>query len=96
MSVDQAVPFTCVRSMLVLAALTACAGPYQSYEGTGIHDTTRTEVAGDWENIEGTRVVFRTDGTALIEKLDGQDFDFDDGRRLSCGRSPWTATSTTR
>ncbi|MFM9478444.1 hypothetical protein [Streptomyces scabiei] len=78
-------------SMLVLAALTACAGPYQYYEGTGIHDITRTEVAGGWENAEGTRVVLRTDGTALVEELDGQDFDFDDGWRLS-GTGTWQLT----
>ncbi|MFI9771216.1 hypothetical protein ACIHJG_30710 [Streptomyces sp. NPDC052415] len=74
--------------MVVVAVLTACAGPYQYYEGTGIHDTTAAEVAGDWENIEGTRVVLSPDGTALIEKLDGQDFDFDDGWRLS-GTGTW-------
>ncbi|WP_338672008.1 hypothetical protein V1460_03305 [Streptomyces sp. SCSIO 30461] len=74
--------------MVVLAALTACAGPYQYYGGTGIHDTTAAEVAGGWENVEGTRVVLRKDGTALFEKLDGQDFDFEDGWRLS-GTGTW-------
>lgn len=56
--------------MVVSAALTACAGPYQYYEGTGLHDATAAEVAGDWENLEGTRVALRKDGTALLEKLD--------------------------
>jgi hypothetical protein len=77
--------------MVVLAALTACADPYQYYEGTGIHDATTTEVAGGWENVEGTRVVLREDGTALFEKLDGQDFDFEDGWRLS-GTGTWQLT----
>ncbi|MFD7165431.1 hypothetical protein [Streptomyces violascens] len=74
--------------LVALAVLTACAGPYQYYEGTGIHDTTAAEVAGGWENVEGTRVVLRKDRTALVEKLDGQDFDFEDGWRLS-GTGTW-------
>ncbi|MFB6783040.1 hypothetical protein ACFCX0_38285 [Streptomyces sp. NPDC056352] len=77
--------------MVVLAVLTACAGPYQYYEGTGLHDTTTAEVAGGWENVEGTRVVLRENGTALFEKLDGQDFDFEDGWRLS-GTGTWQLT----
>ncbi|MFE5617361.1 hypothetical protein [Streptomyces sp. NPDC056524] len=49
------------------------------------------DVAGSWENVEGTRVVFRKDGTALFERLDGQDFDFDDSWRLS-GKGTWQLT----
>ncbi|MCX5397840.1 hypothetical protein [Streptomyces sp. NBC_00102] len=80
--------------MVVLAALTACAGPYQYYEGTGLHDATAAEVAGSWENEgedEGTRVVLREDGTALLDNLGGQDFDFEDGWRLS-GTGTWRLT----
>ncbi|MFJ2562713.1 hypothetical protein ACIO02_06890 [Streptomyces sp. NPDC087568] len=77
--------------LVVLPALTACAGPYQYYEGTGIHDATAAEVAGGWENVKGTRVVLRKDGTALLAKLDGQGFDFEDGWRLS-GRGTWQLT----
>lgn len=76
--------------VLVWAVLTAC-GPYQYYGGTGLHDATAADVAGVWENVEGTRVAFREDGTALLEKLDGQDFDFDDGWRLS-GTGTWQLT----
>nr|WP_240798362.1 hypothetical protein [Streptomyces sp. S501] len=76
--------------MVVLATLTAC-GPYQYYEGTGIHDTRAAEVAGGWENVEGTHVLLRKDGTALLEKLDGQDVDFDNGWRLS-GKGTWQLT----
>lgn len=76
--------------VLALTVLTAC-GPYQYYGGTGLHDATPAEVAGVWENVEGTRVAFRADGTALLEKLDGQDFDFDDGWRLS-GTGTWQLT----
>ncbi|MER5310315.1 hypothetical protein ABT034_21305 [Streptomyces sp. NPDC002773] len=74
--------------LAVLTVLTACAGPSQYYEGTGLHDITTAEVAGGWENVEGTRVVLRENGTALLEKLDGQDFDFDEGWRLS-GTGTW-------
>lgn len=73
-----------------LTVLTAC-GPYQYYGGTGLHDATPAEVAGSWENVEGTHVAFREDGTALLERLDGQDFDFEDGWRLS-GTGTWQLT----
>ncbi|MGX1267340.1 hypothetical protein [Streptomyces phaeoluteigriseus] len=76
--------------VLTLSVLTAC-GPYQYYGGTGLDDAATTEVAGVWENVEGTRVAFREDGTALLERLDGQDFDFDDGWRLS-GAGTWRLT----
>ncbi|WP_331749498.1 hypothetical protein [Streptomyces sp. NBC_00046] len=36
-------------------------------------------------------MVLREDGTALLEKLDGQDFDFEDGWRLS-GTGTWQLT----
>jgi hypothetical protein len=81
--------------MVVSTVLTACANPYQYYAGTGIHDATAVEVAGGWVNIEGTRVVLRRDGTALLERLDGQDFDFDDGWRLS-GTGTWQLTDDDR
>ncbi|MFB7512895.1 hypothetical protein [Streptomyces sp. NPDC056144] len=74
--------------MAALAVLTACAGPYQYYEGTGLHDATAAEVVGGWQNVEGTRVVLRKDGTALLQKLDGQDFDFEEGWRFS-GTGTW-------
>jgi hypothetical protein len=77
--------------IVVLTVLTACAGPYQYYGGTGVHDTTAAEVAGGWDNVEGTHVVLRKDGTALVEELDGQDFDFEDGWRLS-GTGTWQLT----
>lgn len=74
--------------VLVWALLTACAGPSQYYAGSGLHDATVAEVAGGWRTVEGTRVVLRHNGTALVEQLDGQDFDFDYGWRLS-GTGTW-------
>ncbi|MEU5383852.1 hypothetical protein [Kitasatospora cineracea] len=76
---------------MALAALTACAGPFQYYEGTGVHDTTAADLAGTWQNTTGTNVLLRPDGTALFARLDGQDFDFDDGWRLS-GTGTWQLT----
>ncbi|WP_306315009.1 hypothetical protein [Streptomyces hydrogenans] len=66
-------------------------GPLSVLRRNGLHDATAAEVAGGWENVEGTRVVLRGDGTALLEKLDGQDFDFEDGWRLS-GTGTWQLT----
>ncbi|MGZ2356104.1 hypothetical protein LRE75_05240 [Streptomyces sp. 372A] len=73
--------------------LVACAGPAQYYGGTGIHDATATEIAGDWANVEGTRVELHEDGAALLKKLDGQDFDYDEGWRLS-GTGAWRLADT--
>ncbi|MFJ5830235.1 hypothetical protein [Streptomyces sp. NPDC093089] len=74
----------------LLATLTAClAGPAQYYEGTGVHDATAAEVAGAWESVEGTAMTLRPDGTASVTRLDGQDFDFDQGWRLS-GKGTWS------
>lgn len=74
-------------------ALTVTSGcnPYGYYSGTGVHDATVAEVAGIWECIEGTRVTLRRDGTAVFQRLDGEDFDFDDGWRLS-GTGTWKLT----
>ncbi|MFJ5880681.1 hypothetical protein [Kitasatospora cineracea] len=76
---------------VALAALTACAGPAQYYEGTGVHDTTTADITGNWQNTTGTSVLLRPDGTALLTRLDGQDFDFDRGWRLS-GTGTWQLT----
>ncbi|MCX4980406.1 hypothetical protein [Streptomyces sp. NBC_00572] len=74
----------------LLTTLTAClAGPGQYYEGTDVHDATAAEVAGAWKSTEGTAMTLRPDGTATVTRLDGQDFDFDDGWRLS-GTGTWS------
>ncbi|MEU8621302.1 hypothetical protein [Streptomyces sp. NPDC048623] len=56
-----------------------------------LHDATAAEVAGSWENIDDTRLTLRPDGTALLQRLDGQYFDFDDGWRVS-GTGTWELT----
>ncbi|MGW6392387.1 hypothetical protein ACWFR1_18200 [Streptomyces sp. NPDC055103] len=74
----------------LLATLTGClAGPAQYYEGTDVHDATAAEVAGVWESTEGTSMTLRPDGTATVTRLDGADFDFDEGWRLS-GKGTWS------
>ncbi|MFD5068532.1 hypothetical protein ACFWNC_11465 [Streptomyces sp. NPDC058369] len=73
--------------------LAACAGPAQYYSGTGVHDATAAQVTGHWSNVEGTRVELREDGTAVLRKLDGQDFDYDEGWRLS-GTGTWRLADT--
>jgi hypothetical protein len=78
---------------IALTVTTGC-GPYQYYGGTGVHDVTEAEVAGSWVNIEDTRVTLRRDGTAVVRRLDGHDFDFDDGWRLS-GTGTWELTDDT-
>ncbi|MEU6949907.1 hypothetical protein ABZ957_32455 [Streptomyces sp. NPDC046316] len=78
-------------SGVALAVLTACAGPFQYYEGTGLHDATVAELAGKWENIEETRLTLRRDGTAAFQQLDGENFDFEEGWRLS-GTGTWELT----
>ncbi|MFI9105458.1 hypothetical protein ACIGXA_33610 [Streptomyces fildesensis] len=71
---------------MAVSGLTGCAGRYDA--GTGLHDATAADVAGSWHGTEGTRVVLRPDGTALVERLDGEGFAFDDGWRLS-GTGTW-------
>ncbi|MFC8535436.1 hypothetical protein ACFUJY_15960 [Streptomyces sp. NPDC057249] len=73
--------------------LVACAGPAQYYGGSGVHDATAAEVAGDWTNVKGTRVELHEDGTASLTKLDGHDFDYDEGWRLS-GTGDWRLADT--
>ncbi|GAA2092411.1 hypothetical protein GCM10009759_18110 [Kitasatospora saccharophila] len=68
--------------------LGACAGPHQYAEGTGTHGVTTAEAAGDWVGADGTRLAPQEDGTARIEHLDGKDYDFDEGWRLS-GTGSW-------
>ncbi|MFJ9447319.1 hypothetical protein ACIRRH_36520 [Kitasatospora sp. NPDC101235] len=75
----------------MLSVLCACAGPYQYYEGTGLHDAAAAEAAGIWEGAEQTRLTLNQDGTALVQRLDGHDFDFDQGWRLS-GTGTWELT----
>ncbi|MCZ4123420.1 hypothetical protein [Streptomyces sp. H39-S7] len=76
---------------VALTAVSACAGPHQYYEGSGFHGATVAEAQGVWQGVGGTRLSLRPDGTALFQRLDGHDFDFDAGWRLS-GTGTWELT----
>ncbi|MEU3660345.1 hypothetical protein AB0E77_11360 [Streptomyces sp. NPDC032940] len=58
-----------------------------------MHDATVAEISGTWTCTEGTQVALHRDGRAVFRKLDGADFDFDDGWRLS-GTGTWRLTDT--
>ncbi|MFD3655644.1 hypothetical protein [Streptomyces sp. NPDC058620] len=77
-------------ALAALAALTGC-GPYTYVETPTLDGITTAEAVGAWRCIEGTELILRTDGSAAITLLDGQDFDFDDGWRLS-GTGNWKLT----
>jgi hypothetical protein len=77
--------------VVLASAVTSGCSATAYYSGTGVHDATVAEIAGAWECREGTRVILRRDGTAVVRRLDGEDFDFDDGWRLS-GTGTWRLT----
>ncbi|MER5533415.1 hypothetical protein [Streptomyces mirabilis] len=60
-------------------------------EVPALHDAKRAEVSGSWIGYDRTSVVLRPDGKADIRLLDGQEWDFDDGWRLS-GTGTWKLT----
>ncbi|MFD7639112.1 hypothetical protein ACFV4P_00510 [Kitasatospora sp. NPDC059795] len=79
------------RTAVLAAAallLTACAGVTQYYEGTGLHDATTAEAVGSWDGEQQAHLTLQQDGSALIERLDGKEWDYDHGWRLS-GTGRW-------
>ncbi|MFD7706763.1 hypothetical protein ACFV6E_10465 [Streptomyces sp. NPDC059785] len=56
-----------------------------------LHDAKRTEVPGTWVGYDRTNVVLQPNGKADVDLLDGQEWDFDDGWRLS-GTGTWELT----
>ncbi|OKJ03006.1 hypothetical protein [Kitasatospora sp. CB01950] len=79
------------RTAVLAAAalpLTACAGVTQYYEGTGLHDATAAEAVGSWDGEQQAHLTLRQDGSALIERLDGKEWDYERGWRLS-GTGRW-------
>ncbi|WP_329116504.1 hypothetical protein [Streptomyces sp. NBC_01465] len=81
---------------LALAALTALTGcnPHMYDTAPAVHDATSAELVGTWSCAEGTELTLRQDGSASMALLDGQEFDFDAGWRLS-GTGTWRLTSET-
>ncbi|WP_189272901.1 hypothetical protein [Kitasatospora griseola] len=83
-------PRTAVLAAVALL-LTGCAGVAQYYEGTGLHDATAAEAVGSWEGDQQAHLTLHQDGTATVERLDGQDWAYEDGWRLS-GTGRWELT----
>ncbi|MFE0511024.1 hypothetical protein [Streptomyces sp. NPDC058964] len=73
-----------------LLALTGCT-PHMYDDVPALHDVKPAEVSGSWLGYDRTNVVLRPDGKADIRLLDGQEWDFDDGWRLS-GTGTWRLT----
>ncbi|MFJ5926639.1 hypothetical protein ACIQF6_28955 [Kitasatospora sp. NPDC092948] len=78
---------------LAVAALllTGCAGAYQYYQGTGVHDVTAAEAVGSWDGEQQAHLTLHQDGTATAEHLDGREWDYDRGLRFS-GTGRWELT----
>ncbi|MEV7124241.1 hypothetical protein [Kitasatospora griseola] len=83
-------PRTAVLAAVALL-LTGCAGVAQYYEGTGLHDATAAEAVGSWDGDQQAHLTLHQDGTATVERLDGQDWAYEDGWRLS-GTGRWELT----
>ncbi|MFI9627258.1 hypothetical protein [Streptomyces sp. NPDC052042] len=49
------------------------------------------EIVGTWLGWDGTEVALEADGTAIVTRLDGQEYDFDEGWRMS-GTGIWQQT----
>ncbi|MGV9276877.1 hypothetical protein [Streptomyces griseosporeus] len=83
------------RRAVLLAAcvlpLTAC-NPHQYDEVPAVHDARPTELPGTWLGYDHTTVTLTPDGKATISLLDGQEFDFDEGWRVS-GTGTWKLTT---
>ncbi|MEV7793165.1 hypothetical protein AB0O68_14390 [Streptomyces sp. NPDC087512] len=83
-------PARAAALLALLLALTAC-GPHTYDDVPALSDVRRSEVPGSWHCVDGTTVVLHPDGKADIRFLDGQEWDFDDGWRLS-GTGRWDLT----
>ncbi|MFI8438650.1 hypothetical protein ACIGJO_33960 [Streptomyces sp. NPDC079020] len=85
------------RARLRAAALLAClfvlvgCSPHMYDAVPAVHDAKRAEVVGSWLCVDSTEVAFQPDGRAVVSLLDGKEFDFDDGWRLS-GTGLWELT----
>ncbi|WP_255951953.1 hypothetical protein [Streptomyces odontomachi] len=73
-----------------MLALQGC-NPHQYDSVPSVSNAKRSEIVGVWRCVEGTEVVLNVDGSAAVAHLDGQEFDFDDGWRMS-GIGTWRLT----
>lgn len=77
-------------AMCAVLLLSGC-NPHMYDEVPGVSDVRLSELTGTWRCVEGTRVELKPDGTAVITRLDGQEWDFYDRWRLS-GTGTWSLT----
>lgn len=81
-----------------IAALIVClfvlvgCNPHMYDEVSAVQDAKRAEIVGSWVCTDRTEVTLLSDGKAVINLLDGQEFDFDDRWRLS-GTGEWELTN---
>uniref|UniRef100_A0AAU2JNR1 Lipoprotein n=1 Tax=Streptomyces sp. NBC_00049 TaxID=2903617 RepID=A0AAU2JNR1_9ACTN len=89
---------TILRNLLaygvVVAALLTMAGCDVRLQPTepAVFDARSSEVVGTWRCVEGTEIDFHSDGTATVTLLDGQEYDYDHGWRIS-GPATWKLTA---
>lgn len=80
-----------IASLVVcLLALVGC-NPHMYDEVPALRDAKRTEIAATWLGFDHTEVTLQPDGKAVLHLLDGQEFDFDAGWRVS-GTGTWELT----
>lgn len=78
---------TLVAVTLSMLTLQGC-NPHQYDSVPSVSHAKRSEIVGVWRCVDGTEVDLRPDGTAVVAHLDGQEFDFDEGWRMS-GTGTW-------
>lgn len=89
---------TILRNLLAygvtVAALLTMAGcnPHTYRAAPAVYDAKAAEIVGTWRCVDGTEVVFHSDGTAAVTLLDGQELDYDHGWRLT-GSGTWKLIS---
>ncbi|MGK5449628.1 hypothetical protein [Streptomyces radiopugnans] len=75
-----------VAAVVVLASCGCNPRQYDSVPAvTGVAER---DVAGVWRGVNRTEVTFQPDGKAAVTRLDGREFDFDEGWRLA-GTGTW-------
>ncbi|WP_251059263.1 MULTISPECIES: hypothetical protein [unclassified Streptomyces] len=79
--------------LIVAALLTMAGGDPHTYDAApAVYDAKNAEIVGTWRCVDGTEVVFHSDGTAAVTLLDGQELDYDHGWRLT-GPGTWELVS---
>lgn len=72
----------------LLVTLSSCVDSRTSPPPPPVKASLR-DMYGTWKGWAGSSLTLRPDATASVVKLDGQEFDFDDGWRMT-GKGTWT------